>query len=116
MRDVQEAAAAGDGRAEAAVEAFAYRVRKYLGAYAACLGGLDAVAFSGGVGEHAPDVRGGVCRGLDFLGISIDPGRNAAAGGDAPARVSADAAAVQVWVVPTDEEAQIARELYDLFR
>jgi acetate kinase len=67
------------------------------------------------LGEQSRDVGGRVCGGLDYGGISIDPGRNAAAGGDAPALLSADAAAVQVWVVPTDEEAQIARELYDLF-
>ena len=116
VRELQRAAAEGDVRAEAALESFAYRVRKYVGAYAACLGGLDAVGFSGGVGEHSAEMRGRICRGLEFLGVSLDADRNRAPATDAPARVSADAAPVQVWVVPTDEEGQIARELYDLLR
>ena len=114
VRELQQAAAAGDVRAEAALQSFAYRVRKYVGAYAACLGGLDAIGFTGGVGEHSPDMRARICQGLGFLGLHLDSGRNGAAAGDAPARVSADGAAVRVWVVPTDEEGQIARELYDL--
>jgi acetate kinase len=115
MREVEEAAGAGDGRANLALEAFAYRVRKYVGAYAAALGGLDAIGFTGGIGEHSPATRARICRGLEFLGVVIDAARNRlASGGETPARVSADGAAVQVWVVPTDEEGQIARELYAL--
>jgi acetate kinase len=113
MREVQQAAAAGDRRAQAALESYAYRVRKYIGAYAACLGGLDAIAFAAGVGEHSPEMRARICRGLEFLRVSLDAGRNDAAVGDADARVSADASTA-VWVVPTDEEGQIARELFDL--
>jgi acetate kinase len=115
VRELQRAAAAGDGRVRLALEAFAYRVRKYIGAYAACLGGLDAIAFAGGIGEHSPEMRARICQGLEHLGVRLDPPSNARAV-DAPARLSADAAAVQVWVVPTDEEGQIARELYDLLR
>jgi acetate kinase len=116
VREVRAAARAGDGRAEGALDAFAYRVRKYVGAYAACLGGLDAIGFAGGIGEHDPDMRFRICRGLEFLGVAIDAGRNARATGAAAERISDDAAAAQVWVVPTDEEGQIARELYDLLR
>jgi acetate kinase len=116
VREVRQAALAGDARAEAALEAFGYRARKYMGAYAACLGGLDAVGFAGGIGEHSPDIRARICRGLEFLGIDLDPGRNDRATGETPERISGDAARVQVWVVPTDEEGQIARELYDLLR
>ena len=116
LREVQKAAAAGDRRAEAALESFAYRVRKYVGAYAACLGGMDAIGFAGGIGERSADMRARICRGLKFLSVEIDSDANGRAAGDAPARVSAPSAAVQVWVVPTDEERQIARELYDLLR
>ena len=116
MREVEQAAEAGDRRAESALEAFAYRVRKYLGAYAAALGGLDAVAFAGGIGEHSPEMRARICRGLEFLGIRIDPDSNKLPSGGVPKRICTDAATVQLWVVPTDEERQIAGELFDVLR
>jgi acetate kinase len=116
LREVQKAADSGDRRAALALESYAYRVRKYVGAYAACLGGLDAVGFAGGIGEHSPQMRARICRGLEFLGVRIEGANNDRATGDAPARVSADGAPVQVWVVPTDEEGQIARELFDLLQ
>jgi acetate kinase len=117
MREVEQAAEAGDARARLAREAFAYRVRKYVGAYAAALGGLDAIAFAGGIGEHSPDTRARICRGLEFLGVRIDASSNQRTiAGETPARISAHGVAVQVWVVPTDEEGQIARELYDVLR
>jgi acetate kinase len=117
MREVEQAAAAGDRPAELALGLFAYRVKKYLGAYAAALGGIDAIAFTAGIGEHSPSARARICRGLEFLGIILDLLRNHRATADAdPKRISAEAAGVQVWVVPTDEEGQIARELYDALR
>jgi acetate kinase len=116
MREVQAAALAGDRRAESALESFTYRARKYIGAYAAALGGPDAIAFTGGIGEHSPDVRARICRGLEFLGVSVEPSRNDRATGGTPARISPEAAPVQLWVIPTDEERQIARELYALVR
>jgi acetate kinase len=117
MREVERAAEGGDVRAQLAREAFAYRVRKYIGAYAAALGGLDAIAFSGGIGEHSADARARICRGLEFFGVRIHaPTNQRTAGGETAACISADDAAVQVWVVPTDEEGQIARELYDVLR
>jgi acetate kinase len=117
VRDIEAAAKAGDRRAEAALESFAYRARKYIGAYAATLGGLDAIAFAGGIGEHSPDTRARICRDLGFLGVAVDPDRNGrAATAGVPERISHDAGVVQVWVVPTDEEGQIARELYDVLR
>jgi acetate kinase len=116
MREVQQAAAAGDVRANGALEAFAYRARKYIGAYAACLGGLDAIAFAGGIGEHSAEMRARICGGLGFLGVDVDANSNARVSGDAEARISRDSGPVQVWVVPTDEEGQIARELYDVLR
>jgi acetate kinase len=87
-----------------------------VGAYAAALGGVNAIGFAGGIGEHSPEMRRRICSNLEFLGIRIDPELNTRAAGEAPARISADGAAVQIWVVPTDEEAQIARELYGLLR
>jgi acetate kinase len=117
MREIEQAATAGDRSAALALEAFAYRVRKYIGAYTAVLGGLDAVGFTGGIGEHAPAIRVMICRGLEFLGLRIDPELNGrATGGDMPTRVSPDGTAVQVWVVPTDEEGEIARDVYAMIR
>jgi len=96
-----------------AVELFCYRAKKYIGAYLAALGGADAVVFGGGIGEAAPDIRSGICAGMDWCGVVLDPERNAAAVGLAPgcsARISADEAPVDVYVVAADEESWIAHE------
>ena len=114
MRDLERAAAAGDARAALALEIFAYRVRKYIGAYAAALGGVDAIAFAGGIGEHSPDARARICRNLEYLGTRIDPARNGSTNPDLPSRISAETSAVQIWMIPTDEERQIAREIVEL--
>lgn len=98
----------GGPRAELAMEVFAYRVAKYIGAYAAALEGLDAVAFTGGIGEHSASMRARICRRLSFLGIALDDELNRAASG-VEARISAKEGRVEVWVVPTDEEAEVAR-------
>lgn len=111
LRDIEQAARNGNTRAELALEMFAYRVRKYLGAYAAALGSIDAIAFAGGIGEHSPEMRVRICAGMGALGISIDPSRNAAYG---LAPIHADGSRAQVWVIPTDEELQIAREVIGL--
>jgi acetate kinase len=110
IRDLEPAAASGDGRAALALESQAYRVRKYIGAYAAALGGVDAVALSGALAENSAAMRTRVLRDLEFLGVRLDEGRNRAAGPDAPSWIGADGSAVPVWVVPADEERQIARE------
>jgi acetate kinase len=94
-----------DGHAAEAVALFCYQAKKFLGALAAALGGLDALVFTGGIGEHAAPVRERVCEGLEFLGIRIDPDRNAE---HAPV-ISSDDAAVRVHVVPTDEDLVVAR-------
>lgn len=109
LRAVEKAAAAGDQRAGLALAVFAYRVRKYIGAYAAALGGVDAIAFTGGIGEHSSAMRARICEGLEFLGVRLDPARNAAATtGESGAYISATGSAVAVWVIPTDEELEIA--------
>jgi acetate kinase len=115
MRELHDAADKGDHRAAAALEAFAYRVRKYIGSYAAALGGIEAIAFTGGIGEHSAPMRSRICNGLQFIGVNVDPSTNQTASGDEPKQISPDTAAVEMWVVPTDEELQIARELFELF-
>lgn len=111
LRDVLAAEAGGDERAAAAVELFCYRIRKYVGAYAAALGGLHAVVFTAGIGENSPEIRERVCQGLQFLGIDLDPARNEAAVGlDRPAAIERDEAKAAVLVIPTDEELMIARD------
>ena len=114
MRDLEKAAAEGDQLAEQALMVFAYRVRKYIGAYAAILGGVDALAFSGGIGEHSARIRADICIGLGFLGLTLDEQRNHAVAGSGPARISSDNSSTSIWVVPVDEELQIARETHML--
>ena len=116
VRELEQAATGGDARAQLALEIFAYRVRKYIGAYAAALGGLDAVAFTGGIGEHSAATRARICHGLDFLGLRLDEAANQTANGHAPARISGDPGPVSTWMVPTDEERQIAREVFGLLQ
>lgn len=113
MRDVEEAAVRGDGHAQLALDVFAYQVRKTIGAYAASMGGLDAIAFTGGIGENSATVRGMVCEGLAFLGVALDAGRNEASG---DRRISRDEASVAVVVLATDEESIVSREAFDLLR
>jgi len=115
MRTLLEAEEKGDERARLAVEAFCYRLRKYLGAYLAILGGADALAFAGGIGENAPAVRERSLRGLDALGLALDPAKNQAARGD-EAEISPAGARVRIFVVPTNEELMIARDAFALVR
>jgi acetate kinase len=96
-----------DVRAAEAIDLFCYQARKWLGGFAAALGGLDTVVFSGGIGENSPEVRGEICRGLDFLGIRLDGQRNQQG---APL-ISADTASATVRIIRTDEEVMIAREV-----
>lgn len=110
VRDLEKAAD-GNAAAELALALFAYRVRKYIGAYAAALGGLDAVAFTGGIGERSASMRARICAGLEFFGLHLDADANEKADGKDAAQVSPAGSAVSVWVIPTDEERQIAREV-----
>ena len=109
--DVREllAAEATDARARLALDVFCYRARKYIGAYLAVLGGADAVIFTGGIGEHAPEIRARICEGLDWCGLTLDASRNADARAD-EARISRHDAGLAVWVIPTDEERVIAED------
>jgi acetate kinase len=114
--DMRELLSAYDAnpRARLAVEVFCYRARKYLGAYLAALGGAQAVIFSGGIGENAPAVREKICAGMEWCGLSLDKDKNNSTVG-AEARISAVDARIQVYVIPSDEEAIIARETARLF-
>jgi acetate kinase len=104
MRDLQ-AHEKTDIRAAEAVELFCYEARKWIGAYAAALGGLDTLVFAGGIGEHGHAIRERICCELKFLGIELDAARNAAHS----SVISSDASRVAVRVIPTDEELMIAR-------
>ncbi|HZN12494.1 MAG TPA: acetate kinase [Blastocatellia bacterium] len=111
MRDLlAEAREHDDRRARLAVEIFCYRARKYIGAYLAAMGGADAVIFTGGIGENSPEVRANICDGLQWLGLELDAGRNAAHAGGREGLISADAARLAAYVIPTDEELLIARD------
>ena len=109
FREVDELVAANDPDGKLAFDVAAYRLRKYVGAYAVALGRLDAVVFTAGIGEHAPRLRAAVCRGLGILGVELDDEANLAPGGG-ERRISTDASAVAVLVVPTNEELEIARQ------
>jgi acetate kinase len=104
-----------DARARLAVDVFCHRARKYLGAYLAVLGGADAVVFSGGIGENAPAVREKICAGMDWCGLSLDQEKNSGAVGT-ESLISSAGGRVHVYVIPSDEEAIIARETVKLFQ
>jgi acetate kinase len=111
MREVEQAAAGGDVRALIALKAFSYRVRKYIGAYLAAMGGLDVLIFTGGIGQGSAGVRSLSLQGLQCMGIHLDEQRNRDARGFSEiCLISADDSPVTVLVVPTDEERMIARE------
>lgn len=108
MRDIEEAAAQGNERAQLALDIFEYMVKKYIGAFAAAMNGLDAVVFTAGIGENAIELREKICDDLSYLGIKIDKEKNQIRG--KMADVSADGAKTKVFVIPTNEELMIARE------
>lgn len=109
IRDVEKAARASNKRARLALEVFAYRTKKYIGAYTAILGGLDALVFTGGIGENDAPMRQMICEGMDFLGIKLDVKANEATTG-CLGIISDGNYPVKVLVIPTDEELAIAEE------
>ena len=108
MRDVENAAKEGNEKAILALKMYNYRIKKYIGAYAAAMGGVDVIVFTAGVGENQISMREEACAGLEFLGIKIDKEKNNIRGKEA--EISTDDSRVKVWVVPTDEEIVIARD------
>jgi len=115
MRDLLEQRRKGHEPSIIAVEMFTSRVKKTIGAYAALMGGVDAVVFSAGIGENSPEIRSDICSGLEFIGIGISGGRNRRVVGPAePHDISTDHARVRTLVIPTDEERNIARMSWGL--
>lgn len=112
MRDVEERAAAGDADAQLAIEIYAYRARKCIGAYAAAMGGLDAVIFTGGIGENSASMRRRICDGLEFMGLRLDHDRNQCVdlANSAAPQIQAYGSRVRVIVTETAEQLMIARE------
>jgi acetate kinase len=110
VRDLEKAAVEGDRRADLALQVFVYQVKKTIGAYAAAMGGLDAVAFTGGIGENSARLRSECCAGLEFLGIRLDQAKNDAGSGDR--LVSADDSKVAVLALATNEELIVARRAW----
>ena len=109
MRDLVGAAEAGDEHASLALEVYAHRLKGYIGAYLAQLGGVDVISFTAGVGENAATVRAAALAGLERLGIELDAERNARRSGETRV-ISTDGSPVTVLVVPTEEELEIARQ------
>jgi acetate kinase len=110
MRDLLAAERDGDPHSALAVDVFCYRVRKYIGAYIAALGGAEAVVFGGGIGENSPPIRRRICEGMNWCGLRLDDQRNEAAEG-AEVTIHAEDAAIRAYVIPVDEAAIIAREV-----
>jgi acetate kinase len=113
MRDISKAIAEGDKEAEMAYAMYTYRIKKYIGSYAAILNGLDAIVFTAGVGENDANIRMRVCTNMEFLGIDLDEGMNKLR---APGlrEISTDQSKVKILIVPTNEELEIAEQCYGL--
>ena len=112
MRDLESAAAAGEPRAVLAENMYFYRIKKYIGAYAAAMGGVDVIVFTGGVGENQANARSGACEGLKYMGVKVDLEKNKTRGVEAI--ISTDDSKVKVVVIPTDEELMIASDTMDI--
>lgn len=108
FRDIEDAVKQGNKRAQLALDKYFFIVRKYIGSYAAAMGGVDVVIFTAGLGENSPDARASICEGLEFLGIEIDPAKNNVRGKET--LISKEGTKVQVYVIPTNEELMIARD------
>ena len=113
MREIEAAVNAGDERAKLALDMYELRILKYIGAYAAEMGGLDVIVFTGGVGENQTGVRLNVCKPLGFIGVDIDEEVNSRTRGT-ETLISTPASRVKVVVIPTDEELMIARDTRDI--
>jgi len=113
FRDI-EGAAEENRRAQLALDKFYYTVKKYIGSYAAAMGGVDVVIFTAGLGENSASARQEICKGLEFLGITVDENKNSVRGKEV--EISKDNADVKVFVIPTNEELMIARETKSLVK
>ena len=108
FRDLEAAADQGNERAQLALDKFIYEVRKYIGAYATAMGGVDAILFTAGIGENSADLREKICQGLEYMGVKVDSEKNKVRGQEAV--VSTDDSKVKVFIIPTNEELMIAMD------
>ena len=114
FRDLRAAAAEGNHRAQLALDMFAYACKKYVGAYAAAMNGVDCIVFTAGVGENTPSVREAICENMQYLGLAIDKEKNMQPNNGAIRDISAEGSKVKVLIIPTNEELVIARETVEL--
>jgi acetate kinase len=115
MREVEEAAEKGNERAKLALDMYQYRVKKYIGAYTAAMGGVDVIVFTGGIGENADDLRESIVSDFEYLGLEFDAKKNKGARSK-EIDLTKDSSKVKVWIVPTDEELVIARDTYEIVK
>ncbi|MGV8980263.1 acetate/propionate family kinase [Clostridium sp.] len=115
FRDIEKAAwEDGNHRAQLALDIFTYKVKKFIGSYAAVMGGVDAIVFTAGLGENSPETREDICKGLEFLGAVLDKSKNNVRGKDT--EISTDESRTKIFVIPTNEELVIARDTQDLVK
>lgn len=114
IRDLEQAAAAGNARARLALDIYTTEVRRHLGGLLVELGGTDVIVFTGGIGENGANIRASVCRNLESLGIALDPDANDSAQGEC--EISRPESRTRIWVVPTNEELVVARQTYELLQ
>jgi acetate kinase len=111
LRDIEEAAHRGDKRADLAIDVLAESVRDYIGAYLTVLNGVDAICFTGGIGQHSSTLRERVLKNMTFAGIKLDTSKNASADGKQENRIDHSDSQVQIWILPTNEELIVARQV-----
>jgi len=115
MREVEEAAEEGNERAKLALDMYQYRVKKYIGAYAAAMGGVDVIVFTGGIGENGDEMRRKISSNFEYLGLEFDENKNRGVRGK-EVELSKDSSRVKIWIVPTDEELVIAGDTYEIVK
>lgn len=113
-RDVESAMKEGNERAKLTFDMLCYQIKKYIGSYSAAMGGLNAIVFTAGIGEHTSYIRENALAGLEYLGVKIDKERNTFGHSNVPVKISADDSAVAVYMIPTNEELVIARDTYEI--
>ena len=109
-RDVEQAISEGSVRAKLVYDMLCYQIKKFIGSYSAAMGGVNAIVFTAGIGEHAPYIREHSLAGLEYLGIKLDLERNNFGHSSTPVKLSADDSAVQIYMIPTNEELVIAKD------
>ncbi len=109
-RDVEAAMNVGNDRAKLALDMLSYQIKKYIGSYSAAMGGLDAIVFTAGIGEHVPYIRENALSGLEYLGVELDKARNTFGHSNTPVELSSDSSRVKIYMIPTNEELVIAKD------